>query len=351
MVAQFPSSQNVFVKDHESSGKLTVDFSRNAKDFAINNYAQIQTVDKIAGYYREVTLEEAGRILNSDLSNFSWADGAPAPEGFEGTESHEWKEFRCERFAFPVSLGDLTIDQASWDVRQEYSAKKAQQAMTGRTVKALSVLTDASNFAAAHKQDLSVSSNAVSNGDQWNGATVANQAVKQSLNYAANQILKDTLAGVDINDLVLVISPGLAKEISATQEIVDHIKGSPDALAQIRGELPGENAIYGLPNKLYGFPVIVEKTVKVTSRKGAATTARAFAMDDDTAVMCARPGGLVGQFGAPSFSCLTVFMQEELSVETLREEKDRRTLLRVVENYDVVMTAPVSGFLFQNVLA
>ena len=44
-------------------------------------------------------------------------------------------------------------------------------------------------------------------------------------------------------------------------------------------------------------------------------------------------------------------MQEDLSVETLREEKDRRTLLRVVENYDVVMTAPVSGFLFQNVLA
>ena len=345
MVAQFPSAQNVFVKDHESSGKLTVDFSRNAKDFAVNNYSQIQSVDKVAGYYREVTVEEAGRILNSDLSNFSWADGAPAPEGFEGTESHEWKEYRCERFAFPVSLGDLTIDQASWDVRQEYAAKKAQQAMTGRTVKAIAVLENVANYPT---QKLDVDDGTVSS-TKWDAATDVNQNIKKSLNHGANVILKNTLAGVDINDLVLVISPGLAAELSATQEVVQHIKGSPDALAQIRGELPGENAIYGLPNKLYGFPVVVEKTVKVTSRKGA-TAARSFVKADDTAVMVARPGGLEGVAGAPSFSALTTFMQEELSVETLREEKDRRTLLRVVENYDVVMTAPVSAFLFQDVI-
>jgi len=348
MVAQYPSHQNVFVKDHESSGKMTVDFSRNVKDFAINSYAQIQPADKVAGYYREVTLEEAGRILNTDLSNFSWADGAAAPEGFEGTESHEWKEFRCERFAFPVTLGDLTIDQASWDIRQEYSAKKAQQAMTGRTVKAITVLTTASNYDSTHA--MAVNHADVGNA-YWDAATVGNQAIKQSLNYAANVILKDTLAGIDINDLVLVMSPGLAKELSATAEIVEHIKGSPDALAQIRGELPGNNAIYGLPDKLYGFPVVIEKTVKVSSRKGAASVSRAFVLSDDKAFMTARPGGLIGVFGSPSFATCTVFMHEEMTVETLRDEKDRRTLLRVVENYDVVMTAPVSGFLFTDTLA
>lgn len=346
MVAQYPSASNVFVKDHEASGKLTVDFSRNVKDFAINNYAQIQPVTKVAGYYREVTVEEAGRILNSDLANFAWADGAAAPEGFEGTEKHEWKEYRAERYAFPVTLGDLTIDQASWDVRNEYAAKKAQQAMTGRTIKIVDKLLTAANYDATHTAAVAT---AGVGGARWDAAVTSNQAVKQSLNYAANIILKDTLAGVDINDLILVISPGLAKELSATQELVDHIKGSPDALAQIRGELPGKNAIYGLPEKLYGFPVVVEKTVKVTSRKGA-TKATSFVMDDNKAVMVSRPGGLLGVFGAPSFATATIFMMEEMTTEVLRDEKDRRTLLRVVENYDVVLTAPVSGFLFTDVL-
>ena len=344
MVAQYPSQSNVFVKDHEASGKLTVDFSRNVKDFAVNQYAQIQPVTKVAGYYREVTVEEAGRILNSDLANFAWADGTAAPEGFEGTESHEWKEYRAERYAFPVTLGDLTIDQASWDVRNEYAAKKAQQAMTGRTIQVVDKLTTSGNYDATH-----VATATAAGGAKWDAALTSNQAVKQSLNYAANVILKDTLAGVDITDLILVISPGLAKELSATQEIVDHIKGSPDALAQIRGELPGNNAIYGLPEKLYGFPIVVEKTVKVSSRKGA-TKSTAFVMDDEKAVMVARPGGLMGVFGAPSFSTATVFMMEEMTTETLRDEKDRRTLLRVVENYDVVLTAPVSGFLFTSVI-
>ena len=94
---------------------------------------------------------------------------------------------------------------------------------------------------------------------------------------------------------------------------------------------------------------MVEKTVKVTSRKGA-TKATSFVMEDDKAGMVSRPGGLLGTFGAPSFSTATIFMMEEMTTEVLRDEKDRRTLLRVVENYDVVLTAPVSGFLFTDVL-
>ena len=43
-------------------------------------------------------------------------------------------------------------------------------------------------------------------------------------------------------------------------------------------------------------------------------------------------------------------MMEEMTTEVLRDEKDRRTLLRVVENYDVVLTAPVSGFLFTDTI-
>ena len=61
-------------------------------------------------------------------------------------------------------------------------------------------------------------------------------------------ILDDTLAAVDLDDLVLLINSADAGNLIESQEIVDYIKGSPDALAQIKGELPGKNSMYGLPS-------------------------------------------------------------------------------------------------------
>lgn len=343
MVAQFPGSHNVYVKDHEASGKMVVDFSRNEKDFAVNKYTQIQPTKRPSGYYRFVTVEEAGRLINTDGAEFAWADGNEAPEGFDGTESFEWREFRCERYALPVTLGDLTIDHASWDIKAEYAAKKAQQAMTLRTQQAITKLTDTSLYDSSHYSAVaSISGNT----GTWAASTTARQDVKRSLNTAAEIILKDTLSAVDINELMLVINPDLAKALSICQEIVDHIKGSPDALAQVRGELPGDNAVFGLPNKLYGFPVIVEKTVKVTSRKGASSTSRSFVLGDSTSFMCARPGGLEGLFGAPTFSTCVIFMEEEMTTEWIRDAKNRRSLGRVVENYATKLVAPVSGYVF-----
>jgi hypothetical protein len=322
---------------------MTIDFSRNEKDFAINSYCQIQPVKLPIGYYRFVTVEEAGRIINIDMSQFAWADGMPRPEGWDGTESFEWRQFRCERYAFPTMLGDLTVDHASWDIRAEYAAKKAQQAMTARTQLAISSYTNAANYDPTHTSNVA---SIPGNSGPWSASTTARTDIKRSLDVAAQQILQDTLAAVNLNELMLVISPGCARQMAVSQEIVDHIKGSPDALAQIKGELPGRNAIFGLPDKLYGYPIIVEKTVKVTTRKGAATTNRAFVLADGTPFMCARPGGLVGVFGAPSFSTLVIFMLEEMTVETIRDVNNRRTSLSVVENYAVVLTAPVSGYLF-----
>jgi hypothetical protein len=344
MVVQYPGSHNVFVPDHEASGKMTVDFSRNEKDFAINSYCQIQPVKLPIGYYRFVTVEEAGRIINPDLSQFAWADGMPRPEGWDGTESFDWRQFRTERYAFPVMLGDLTVDNASWDIRAEYAAKKAQQAMTGRTQLAISQLTNPANYDPTHT---SVVASIPGNSGPWSASTTARTDIKRSLDVAAQQILQDTLAAVNLNELMIVMSPGCARLVALSQEIVDHIKGSPDALAQIKGELPGRNAIFGLPDKIYGYPVIIEKTVRVTTRKGAAVTNRAFVLGDQTPFMCSRPGGLVGVFGAPSFSTMVIFMLEEMTVETIRDTNNRRTSLSVVENYSTNLVAPVSGYLFQ----
>lgn len=350
MVAQFPSGQNTFVLDHEASGKLRVDFSRNPNRFAVNRYAQVVPCKKTAGYYLRMTLEEAGRIINGDLAEFAWPDGADAPEDVDGTESFDFLPFRCERVKYGFRLGDLAAEQADWDINDNHMAIKAQQAMTGRTVKVVTAMTTSGNYDSTHVSDVaSISGNT----GKWSASTTARQDIKRSLNTAANLIMKDTLGAIDQPHemLKLVINPTLAQAMSQCQEVVDHIKGSPDALAQVRGELPGKNAIFGLPNRLYGFEIEVENAVRVTSRKGA-TKASSYVLSDSKAVMVSRVGGLVGNYGGPSFSTVTVFVYEkdDMTVERLHDVNDRLTRGRVVDNFQAVVTAPVSGFLFNECL-
>jgi hypothetical protein len=344
MTAAYPSAQNVFVRDHDASNKMVIDFARNLKKFAVNQYCQVVPVTKIAGLYLLMTVEEAGRIQETDLSNFIWPDGDPSPEGNDGTESHEWRNYTCKRYAYTFRLGDMTVDQASWNILSQHSSIKSRQAMTARTQLAISALTNTANYDASHRLDVTAISG---NTGKWDVSTTARQDIRRSLNTAAEKILDDTLAGIELDDLILVINSALASKLSLTQEIVDHIKGSPDALAQIRGELPGRNTIYGLPDKLYGFPLVVEKTRKVTTKKGA-TTARSQILPTDTPFMCARPGGLVGVADTPNFSTCVIFAQEEMSVETIRDADNRRTKGRVVECLDVRVVAPSSGILFSN---
>lgn len=345
-VPQFPSGSNTFIPDHDGSGRLTVDFSRNPKKFAIAEYAQIVKPKKTIGYYLKMTVEEAGRIINTDLADFAWPDGAEAPKSNDGTESFEYVAFRCGRYAFDYVLGDLTVEQASWDIKGQHARLKAQQAMTARTQKAMTLIQTAGNWDATHTAVVSAISGNTGN---WAASTTARQDIKRSLNYAANLILKDTLAAVDVNDLMVGMSPETAKAIAETQEIVDHIKGSPDALAQVRGELPGKNAIFGLPDKLYGFPIVVEKTVKVTNRKGA-TRAASYVCDSGKPFMVSRPGGLEGVADAPNFSTVVQFLYEEMTVEDKNDTDNRRVKGRVVENYVIALVAPVSGFLFTSAI-
>lgn len=349
MPATYPGANNVFVPDHEATGKMVVDFSRNPNKFPVNRYCQIVPVKKSVGYYLEMTVEEAGRILNTDLSDLVWPDGNDAPSGADGTESHEWKGYRCERYAPSFRLGDLTVEQASWDIMARHAAIKAQQMMTGRTQLAITQLTTSGNYAASHT---SVVASITGNAGRWDQSTTARQDIKRSLNHAAEVILDDTLVGVELTDLILVISSACAKAISETQEIVDHVKGSPEAWAQVRGELPGRNKYYGLPDKLYGFDIVVEDTRKITSKKGA-TRVAAQVLDKAKPFMVSRPGGLIGVADAPNFSSCVIFSYDkyEMAVEKWNDVNNKRVVGRVVDMNDVKMVAPSSAFLFTTAVA
>lgn len=333
----FPSGTNTYQPSTEASNSLTVDFSRNPKKFALPNYVSYAKVEKNVGLYIVATVEEAGRILNSDLSDFVWYDGNDAPQHNDGNEAFDMPAFATKRFAYGFNLGDLTIEQAAWDILAQHGRIKAQQAMTARTQKAATLLNTSGNFGTHTATATALG------GGKWDVSTSALQYIQKSLHAAAEVVLKDSLGAVSPADLILAINPTCARLMRSSQELVGHILSSPHALAQVRGELPGRNVIYGLPDKLYGYNVIVEDAVKVTSRKGA-TKATSFVWSDTVAVLMARPGELEAPSGGPNFSTCTVFLKEEMTVETERDNWHRKTRGRVVDDFDVVLTAPVSGY-------
>lgn len=338
----YTGPQNVFIPDHAASGKLVVDFSRNLKKFAIARWAQIIPVKKTMGVYLKMTLEEAARLLQSDGSNFAWPDGADRPKGEENLESHEFLPFLTKRYAPTVPLGDLTVENATWDIIAHYAGIRAHQAMTLRTQLMITSAVTTGNYAASHRMDVTAISG---NSGTWAESTTARLDIKRSLNVAAQQIMLDTLNGVSIDDLMLVINPTLAREMAESQEITEYLKGSPDAKAMQRGE--GKNVMFGLPDRLYGFNIEVESTVKISTHKGA-TANNAFVLPTATPFMCARPGGLEGVANSPNFATHVLFMKEEMTVETLRDVNNRKVTVSVVEDYDPKTIAPVSGVIFSN---
>lgn len=343
-----PGQSNTYIPDHEATGGLVIGFSRNPDKFPLNQYLQLKPVTKDQGFYLRVTTEEAGRILSSDLSEFVWPDGADRPQGNDGTESFGYFPYRSKRYNYGYKLGDKSREQADWAITETHKAIKAQQAMTARTVRAHAVLGDDNNWEAAHIIEVDQIDG---NTGTWDASTVARQDIKRSLNYAAEQILKSTLSVVRKEDLRLVVDVTTAHRISECQEIVDHIKGSPEAYGQVRGQ-KGKWSQYGLPDELYGFPIVVEDTVKVSTRRGATTPTREFVMPAGRAYMLARPGSLVAPAGdGPNFSTACIFMYEEMTVEEKQDAHNRRTEGHIVDDFDVVITASASGFVFKDVLA
>jgi hypothetical protein len=347
--AVHPASGNVFVKDHAATGNLVVDFSRNPSKFAINKYIQIRTVEKEAGYFLRFTVEEAGRILSSGIDEMVWPDGQERPLRNEGTEQFLFGDYKTQRYDYGFNMGDKTVKQAGWDIVGQHSRIKAQQAMTGRTQLVKTILdTIGDGSGGGDTTHTSAVASITGNSGNWGQSTTQRQDIKRSLNHAAELILKDTLGAAEESSLILVVSPNVAIQMSECQEIVDHVKHSDHAVAQIRGDqqFGNPNARFGLPLQLYGFDVVVDATYKTTSKKGASSTAKSAVLGTNVGYMVSRPGDLVATSGGPSFSTIMIFAYEEMTVETLKDSRNRRTEGHVVDDIDVVATAPVTGFRF-----
>ncbi|GAB6186268.1 hypothetical protein [Thermopirellula anaerolimosa] len=235
MPAVMPSAYNVAVPNLDATNRLIVDFGRNPSEFPVLRYSQIVPVKKSTGLCLKMTVEEAGRILNSDLADFVWPDGADAPIGLDNTESFEFVPYRCERYAPHAAVGDLTRDNADWDIVNQNASIKARQAMTARTQMAANRIFTESNYDANNVIDVNATF-----GAKWNAATTANMVIRKSINAAVQRIVSATLGAVKAKDLVLVLGDTVARAISESQEFADYLKGSPDALGALRYQFRDE---------------------------------------------------------------------------------------------------------------
>lgn len=346
-----PGPNNTFVPNAKSSGNLFVDFSRNINDFAVLKYCQPVPVTNTVGIWYQMGLDQRARLVDADGAKFSWADGTPRPTDQSNDEYFEEKSYRCERKSYTSTVGKMTSEQAAWDEIDRRSRMLAQQAMTYRTNRVIAEMTNSSNYDSTHVSDLSVGGAITGVTGNWAASTAARLAIRRTLNHIKNRITLDTRAAVNSDDLLLVMSPDTAEQIAVSQEIVELVKQNIGGLQYLKADAEFPKDTYGLPPRLYNTEVIIEKTVKVTTNRGLLTQSASYVLPIGTVIVAHKPGALEGVEGGRSFSTATIhiYREDDLSVETDQVSWDRLTNLAVTDNFDVNMTAPVTGYLLQNV--
>jgi hypothetical protein len=299
----------------------------------------------MVGFYLKLSPQEAARVVT--VQEYTWPDGQVRPQHDDGLEQFNFVEFRCQRYDYGFTIGEQAAEQADWPIVEQHSGIHAAKLMTARTIRMLSTLTTASNWQTAADPDLSADHTATATslaGGYLDQGTSTIPYLKKALDKIAVLIAQDTLGVVDSEQLQVIINPDVARLFSESSEIHEYIKSSPSAEKEIKEGI-GPNSRYGLPSTIYGYPVIIENAVKVTSRKGA-TLAKAFAMPDQQLLVVSRLGDLEGPYGAPSFTTATIFWyKDDMTLERFDDPKNRLVEGHIVENTSEVLTSPLSGYL------
>lgn len=373
MAYRDPSSTNSFVPSWEATAQ-TVGFILSPDEFRLNKYITWKPATKPVGLYLTLESEQSIRVPTDE--EFAWPDGEARPEGNSNLMGFEYKTYRTERRDIPFTLGNRTRAACPWDIVGLHSTSAMSQEMTRITWKVLAFLQTTGNWG-SHTTDAATISGV--GGGFWDTSTTAQNVIQKSLYNAYAQILADTNSVVKQNQVQVVISPDVARRTRTAPEILDYIKGSPFAQAQIRGELPNPNVEFGLPAKLFGFDIVVEVAQRVSTRKNPAGTFTRGYIKDNGVLMMAKKDALPGEYasdqktGITNFSTFQVFyyvgesqgkqgekaekwVQEDgtetggfpFVVETFEDTKNRRLDGHVVSDLGLQMVANQSGYLITN---
>lgn len=336
---------NTFIPTFSAAtGQIQVEFTRSVNRFALTRYAQIVPVQQMSGYYLRIDEEETARVVNTQ--DLQWPLGEDRPTGINS--DIEWNTFTCQRFQTSFNIPQETARQAQWDVTASHARIAAAKMMTHRCVRAASTLTTSGNYTNSYTSYASTNQSGYYDkassllNDNVLGSGVLSDGVQALFRAAAEKIVQATNAVVAPSDLCAIVNPTTARLIASTDGVRDYVKNYPAALNFLQGDQ--QFATYGLPSQMFGVNVVVDDTVRVTNRKGSSKSVGFFYGTESAPgiAFVSRPGGLVGNEG-PSFSTLTVFAYEDMTVETLEDPWNRRIRGSVTDNSAITLTAPLAA--------
>ena len=336
---------NTFVPTFsEATGLIQTEFTRNVKSFALNRYTKLVPVSTTSGYYLKINSDEAVRVVNEN--DFRWAYGEDRPTGVNN--DFEFVQFSTKRFERGFHIPYETAKVAAWDIVAQHARSRATQLMTLRTQRALTLLTTIGNWTA--------NTNGFADFDALTGLTTASgvytsdsataTGVQQLFQTAVEKLMINTGGAIQMQDIVAVMSPKTAFKLSQTAQLREMIKYT-QGVDLLKGE--GNFSRYGLAPSLFGIgDIVIEDAVKVSNQKGATRSAD-YILGLDTVLFVSRPQGLVGVEGGSNFATITNFVYEDMTVETIDEPRNRRTVGSIVDNHAFEITAPLAGILVSNI--
>lgn len=376
MSYQEPGSGNVFIPTHEATAYMVSGYSRNINSFRSLHWQEIRPVTKTKGFFLRWKSEQAARDRYGDMREWVWPDQNDRPNGQDNLESFEFEQFKTTRYAPTYTIGKRTLDQADWPLEEAQTKLIGHQMMTGRASIAVATLTAATtnnlwegNEANVDGSDGALNGNAalLTSGQNWGNGTATVKNIQNSIFQAVIAINKATLGVISFNDLVLVLSPDTARRMAISAEVSGVMSNSVFAATQLEnGGIGNPNQEFGLPPKLGGVRVIVDDTVQITSRKGAATLTNQYILPTGEAyLLTRRPEEMVGKNSQvslddngnenedffPVYSTVVGFYYEEMTIEAMADPWNRKVSASVVSDFDNQVSSFKGAFHFGNVFS
>lgn len=356
-----PGPTSVYIPTLELSGNLVVGFSRNRSKYALNNWTRWRNVKVPQGLWRQINPLDYNRVKSGSSTEFDWAPGNLRPQGLNNNLRFQELPFNAKRKSYGCTFDLITVKNADYDVMKSTTENCANQAMVVRTLDAIALATNSANHIASHVATATVASGA----GFLSAGTETDPRIKKALAYISLRINRDASASVNPGDIAVVMNPNTAQLLANTQEIhsifvrsqyanaVLTAAGGADKLA-----VTPNGAKWGLPDMLYGHPVIVDDTTANLFARDDATApeAQAFVFPDNLLLLVTVIGDVENKGLSPAVTnqtSLSFFLVDgyDMSVKTNTLEFHEIVEAAVTDYYDVQFTTNVTAGLITNVFS
>lgn len=359
--------QNVFIPgyigDKESQKRLIVGFTLNEDEAALNNYVTVYGADEPKFYYTRYYSPDFARRPHSTGVDMRWADAAERPKAQEGPRFRN-QLVEMVRYGTVDYIGDMVVDLSKVGplipIRQQTFAGEF---MLNRAIQTITALTTSTNYPSGgtthYYADYGDLANvAVTLGYSANyfgvagtntilDGTINDPLIGKVLKHGVLTILKRSNGRIKPQDLMLLMNPNTANRLANTQEIRAYMAQQVGSIDVIKGKEPSLWPTFGLPNPLYGLKVIVDPTVKVTTKQDHVNEdTQGFVVPDGLIAIVARPGGVSGMPGSEGFGSLALWQHKTWAMkpETFPDPQNHRVALTFMDMFAVDLVAPEVTF-------